>query len=176
MSIKNPLPGHQYGRAEPGHWYPHPAPVVGNYPLAAAAAPTTAVTAAPGTAPPATAAAVAPSGYPGAQVGDQPATANGSATVHGVQVTARGWVRMAIDGGQRAVCLTACLANKTGNEIGYGPQDWSRQSPTGDVHPSTIVLYDLGTPAGQPPALQFGQLIAGGTASGRVCFDDPGAR
>ena len=26
MSIKNPLPGHQYGTAEPGHWYPRPDP------------------------------------------------------------------------------------------------------------------------------------------------------
>ncbi len=26
MSIKNPLPGHQYGRSEPGYWYPRPDP------------------------------------------------------------------------------------------------------------------------------------------------------
>jgi hypothetical protein len=196
MSIKNPLPGHQYGRSEPGYWYPRDDPprrpagpkwikhrsrqvlgclvavlvvavaadiahvhrktgstsITGIYnPTPAVPSPTAPVL----TAPPTTASA-APTGYPGAQAGDQPAASNGAATVHGIQVTASRWVRMSIDGGQRAVCLTASISNKTAAEIAHGPQDWSLQSPTGDVHPPTVILYDSGSPAGQPPALHSG--------------------
>lgn len=125
----------------------------------------------PATVPPTT--LPTPSGYAGARPGDERASANGSATVNGVQVTAANWVKMTIDGGQPAVCFTAAIVNGTGSQVSYGFQDWALQSPSGDVHMPTMIMYALGTPSGQPPDLSFGELIPGGRTSGRICFDNP---
>ena len=211
MSIKNPLPGHQYGRSEPGYWYPRadPPPRRGRNPrnmrklvswlcvvliagatvdyagihhwaLAAqghglvarpVAAPYT--SARPPTAP-ATSAAPVPTGYPGAQAGDRPALGSAAVTVGGLAVAATDWVTMPLDGGQRSVCVTASITNRNAVEVGYGQMDWAIQSPTGDVHAPIPIVYDPGEASAQPPALTYGQLIAGGTTSGRVCFSDPG--
>lgn len=37
----------------------------------------------------------------------------------------------------------------------------------------TIVMYDVGTPCGQPSSLTVGALIADGKTAGRVCFSNP---
>lgn len=210
MSIKNPLPGHQYGTSEPGYWYPreerprrrqrswdkrtlrklagwtialvviggsawasHAHQRLASAPLATSSPAAGGILSAPAPTASATTRPVAPAGYPGAQAGDQPATANGSATIQGVAVTAGTWTRMSVTGGQPALCLDASLVNRTGSTISYSLQDWSLQSPTGDVHPPMEILYDTGTQANPPPALLFGQLIPGGSTSGRLCFPDP---
>jgi hypothetical protein len=105
--------------------------------------------------------------YPGARTGDEVAGSSGEVDLDGIVVSATSWSSKAIGGGQTALCAAVSLHNVSGSEVSYSEAYWTLQSPSGDVK-GTVPIFAGSTDLG------YGQLIAGGTASGQVCFADPG--
>jgi hypothetical protein len=63
------------------------------------------------------------------------------------------------------ICATISVKNHNSSTITYNDIYWSLQTPSGEVlNPNFQGSPDLGS----------GSIVGGGTASGQVCFDDPG--
>lgn len=108
----------------------------------------------------------APPSYPDQQkTHDCVALPDGSASVSGTTVTTTGWARSQDSIGYSRICTDASIKNSSSSTVSYSEYDFKLQSPSGTVNDADIILDDsLGT----------GDLVAGGTASGKVCFEDPG--
>jgi len=107
-----------------------------------------------------------PPSYPDQQkTHDCVALPDGSASINGTTVTATGWTRSQDSIGDSSICADATIKNNNTSTVSYSEFDFKLQSPSGTVNDASITLeQSLGT----------GDLVAGGTASGRVCFEDPG--
>jgi len=64
-----------------------------------------------------------------------------------------------------SICAAVKIVNHNNSTISYNERYWSLQSPNG-----TVVHSNVGAAGG----LGSGDLAAGGTVAGTVCFDDPG--
>ena len=107
-----------------------------------------------------------PPGYPDQQKAhDCVALANGSASIAGATVTATNWVRSRDSIGIGHLCVGVTIKNDSTSTTSFNEFDFKLQSPAGKVVDASITLDE---------SLGSGDLVAGGTASGHVCFDDPG--
>jgi Domain of unknown function (DUF4352) len=68
--------------------------------------------------------------------------------------------------GSTSICAAVRIVNHNNSTISYNEQYWSLQSLNGTVDDQT----NVNTAGG----LGSGDLVAGGTVAGTVCFDDPG--
>jgi hypothetical protein len=102
--------------------------------------------------------------YPDQQTTDVCADASGVVTTpDGLQAAASPLTRQADDLGGSVLCTTLNLTNTGAETISYNPFNYKLQFPSGEVKdPSFSGAGDL----------TAGDLIAGGTTSGAVCFDD----
>ena len=107
-----------------------------------------------------------PPSYPDQQkTHDCVALPDGSASIAGSSVTATGWTRSQDSIGDSSICADVSIKNNNKSTISFSEFDFKLQSPSGTVNDASITLENsLGT----------GDLVAGGNASGRVCFQDPG--
>jgi hypothetical protein len=103
--------------------------------------------------------------YPGRQPGDVPADNANVAVVDGVTATMRSPTQLLDAFGRESICATVSLLNGS-VPLSYSYADWALQSPTGDVQQPDML--------DTAEALGSGGLIAGGSVSGKLCFDDPG--
>lgn len=123
-------------------------------PSTTAASPTT-------TAPPGCATAHAT--YADEQSTDCVALPNGTVAIANTTVTAT-WSRKITTLGN-SICAAVSIVNHNTDTISYNSLDWKLQTPAGSV----VTTNFQGT-----PYLGSGTIVAGGTASGNVCFKDPG--
>ena len=123
------------------------------------AAPTTA---APATAPPTTAAGV---NYPGKEKADRVASPNGAVELSGFTTSVSNVAREEGYFDDGLICGSVTIRNRDTKAQAYGSFDFRLQTPGGEVKTVTIAPgEDLG----------FGDLITGGSKTGRVCWNDPG--
>ena len=67
--------------------------------------------------------------------------------------------------GGTSICVAVSIKNHNRSTISYNDLYWSLQTPSGKVVDTNFTASsDLGS----------GNIVGGGTASGNVCFDDPG--
>jgi len=64
-----------------------------------------------------------------------------------------------------SICAAVSIKNHNSSTISYNDLYWTLQTPSGEV---------VDTNFSASPDLGSGNIIGGGTASGNVCFDDPG--
>jgi hypothetical protein len=69
--------------------------------------------------------------------------------------------------GKALICAEISILNRDDKSQSYNEFDFKLQTPGGDVQDITI--------HSQEPKLGSGSLVTGGTKSGKVCFEDPGA-
>ena len=84
--------------------------------------------------------------------------------IGGALVTAT-WTRSTDSSGTATICASASIYNLSSSTISYNENYWSLQTPAG-----TAANADLAATG----SLGSGQTMQGGSASGSVCFDDPG--
>ena len=84
--------------------------------------------------------------------------------IGGAFVTAT-WTRSTDSSGTATICASASIYNLSSSTISYNENYWSLQTPAG-----TAANADLAATG----SLGSGQMMQGGSASGSVCFDDPG--
>jgi hypothetical protein len=108
--------------------------------------------------------AMSPSAYPDQQSTDCVALPNNTASLAGTVVTAT-WSRATNALGDPRVCAAVSIKNNNSSTISYNELYWKLQSPSGAVSDTDFLA------AG---GLGSGDIVAGGTATGNVCFDDPG--
>jgi hypothetical protein len=108
-----------------------------------------------------------PPAYPDQQKAhDCVALPDGSASLAGASVTAANWARSQDSIGISHICAGVTIKNNNTSTISFSEFEFKLQSPTGTVTDATISLSN---------SLSSGDLVPGGTASGDVCFEDPGA-
>ena len=107
-----------------------------------------------------------PPTYPGRQSTDCVATDTtpNPIGIGGAFVTAT-WTRSKDSSGTGTICAAVDIGNLHSSTIGYNENYWSLHTPAG-----TAANADLATTG----SLGSGQIMPGGSASGSVCFDDPG--
>jgi hypothetical protein len=107
-----------------------------------------------------------PPTYPGRQSTDCVATAStpNPIGIGGAFVTAA-WTRSKDSSGTATICAAVNIVSLSSLTISYNEHYWSLQTPAGSVGNANLAA------AG---GLGSGELIQGGSASGNVCFDDPG--
>jgi hypothetical protein len=107
-----------------------------------------------------------PPTYPGGQSTDCVATATtpNPIGIGGAFVTAT-WTRSSDSSGTATIWAAVNIGNFHSSTISYDEHYWSLQTPAG-----TAANADLAATG----SLGSGQIMPGGSASGRVCFDDPG--
>lgn len=113
------------------------------------------------TAPPGCATAHAT--YANQQSKDCVALPNGTVDIANTIVTAT-WSRKTTTFGN-SICAAVSIVNHNTDTISYNSLDWKLQTPAGSV----VITNFQGT-----PYLGSGTIVAGGTASGNVCFADSG--
>jgi hypothetical protein len=64
-----------------------------------------------------------------------------------------------------SICAAVTIKNHNSSTITYNDLYWSLQTPSGEV---------VNTNFQGSPELGSGNIVGGGTATGNVCFDDPG--
>ena len=107
-----------------------------------------------------------PPSYPDQQkTHDCVALPDGSVSVANATVTATGWARTQDSIGDSSICADVSIKNNNTSTISYNEFDFKLQSPTGTVTDPGFTLSG---------SLDSGDLVAGGTATGKVCFKDPG--
>jgi hypothetical protein len=84
--------------------------------------------------------------------------------IGGAFVTAT-WTRSKDSSGTATICAAVSIGNLHSSTITYDEHDWSLQTPAGTVANANLVATG---------SLGSGQIMPGGSASGSVCFDDPG--
>jgi hypothetical protein len=106
-----------------------------------------------------------PPTYPNEQVTDCVALPDNTVSIGHTAVTAT-WSRSPAGAlGSASICAAVKIVNHRSSTINYNAVLWSLQSPNGAVVRANVgVTGDLGS----------GDLVAGGTAEGNVCFDDLG--
>lgn len=107
-----------------------------------------------------------PPTYPGRQSTDCVATDTtpNPIGIGGAFVTAT-WTRSTDSSGTATICAAVNIGNLHSSTISYNENYWSLQTPAG-----TAANADLAATG----SLGSGQMMPGGSASGSVCFDDPG--
>jgi len=109
--------------------------------------------------------------YPGMITLDHVANGAGQVEDFGFTVTASNLKRTAGDVGQQLVCADVTYLNRNSTAADYTLlADWKLQEPNGVVSLSNPVEFPVVPLTGTPS----GQLIAGASTSGHVCFDDTG--
>jgi hypothetical protein len=107
-----------------------------------------------------------PPAYPDQQkTHDCVALPDGSASVGGATVTATSWARSQDSIGISHLCASVTVKNNGSSTISFNEFYFKLQTPAGKVVDASITLDQ---------SLGSGDLVAGGTASGNVCFVDPG--
>jgi len=105
-----------------------------------------------------------PPAYPDKQSTDCVALPDNSVAMANTKVTAV-WTKSQNSIGDNLICAAVTIKNINTSTISYNEYYWKLQSPTGTVVNSTFTLDNQ---------LNSGDLVGGGTASGNVCFTDPG--
>ena len=107
-----------------------------------------------------------PPSYPDQQkTHDCVALPDGSVSLAGATVTTANWVRSQDSIGIGHLCTGVTIKNTSTSTISFNEYRFKLQTPAGKVvDPSITIDQSLGA----------GDLVAGGTASGNVCFEDPG--
>jgi Domain of unknown function (DUF4352) len=103
-------------------------------------------------------------GYPDKQATDCVALPNNSVALANTVVTAT-WARSQDSIGDAVICARVTIKNNNSSTISYNELYWKLQTPSGAVLDSSYA---------ETNPLNSGDLVGGGTASGNVCFDDPG--
>ena len=102
--------------------------------------------------------------YPDQQSTDCVALPNNTVAIAGTVVTAT-WARATNTFGNGDICAAVAVKNNNSSTISYNDMYWRLQTPSGVVENTNFsATNDLGS----------GNLVAGGTATGNVCFHDPG--
>jgi hypothetical protein len=101
--------------------------------------------------------------YPGHQPADCVAV-NNAVAIANTTVTAL-WAVQPNPLGGNEICTTVKVKNHNSSTITYNDLYWTLQTPSGEV---------VNTNFQASPDLGSGSIVGGGTASGQVCFDDPG--
>ncbi len=104
--------------------------------------------------------------YPGYSASDVIANSAGVAVIRGVTAKLHDATISTDVFGQETLCASVSLQNGSPSQLNYDSENWGIQSPTGDVQQPSLV--------DSSEDLSDGQLIPGGTVSGKLCFDDPG--
>jgi len=120
------------------------------------------------TRPPSTTAApttVATAAYPGKQKDDRLAAPDGSIQLSGYTTTVSDIGRSSDGLSRKLICATVSIRNRDTRTQRYSQFDFRLQTPGGEVKDSTLTLQN---------SLDSGDLIAGGSKSGKVCWEDPG--
>lgn len=105
-----------------------------------------------------------PPTYPDHQSTDCVALPNNSVSIANTTVTAT-WSHQTDSFGTTDICAAVTVVNHNSSTISYNDLYWKLQSPSGAVTDTNFsASNDLGS----------GSLVAGGTVSGNVCFDNPG--
>ncbi|GAA1860839.1 hypothetical protein GCM10009836_46230 [Pseudonocardia ailaonensis] len=93
--------------------------------------------------------------------------AAGQAQVNdGVTLTATA-LKASTSFGQKVLCTTVSYRNGSTSQAGYNQFDWKLQDPNGAIVVSTLA---------EGNTLNSGNLAAGGSVSGGVCFKNPGLK
>jgi hypothetical protein len=102
--------------------------------------------------------------YPGHQSSDCVAV-NGVVAIANTTVTAT-WSKSTVTSVMSpSICAAITIKNHNSSTISYNDLYWSLQTPSGEV---------INTNFEGSPDLGSGSIVGGGTATGNVCFDDPG--
>jgi hypothetical protein len=105
-----------------------------------------------------------PASYPDQQSTDCVALPNNTVAIANTTVTAT-WTRSTDSLGNNSICAAVNIKNHNSSTISYNDLYWKLQTPSGKVEDTNFTATgDLGS----------GDLVGGGTATGNVCFDDPG--
>jgi hypothetical protein len=107
--------------------------------------------------------AASPAAYPDQQKTDCVALPDNSVAMANTAVTAT-WTRSTDSLSQAVICAAVTIKNNNKSTISYNEFDWKLQTPSGKVLDASLADTN---------ALNSGDLVGGGTASGNVCFDDP---
>ena len=105
-----------------------------------------------------------PPSYPDKQSTDCVALPDNSVAIANTKVTAT-WSRLQDSFQQNVICGAVTIKNNNSSTISYNEFDWKLQTPSGTVLDTTVAASN---------ALNSGDLVGGGTATGNVCFTDPG--
>jgi hypothetical protein len=84
--------------------------------------------------------------------------------IGGAFVTAT-WTRSKESSGTATICAAVNIGNLHSSTISYNENYWSLQTPAGTAANADVAATG---------SLGSGQMMPGGSASGNVCFDDPG--
>jgi hypothetical protein len=84
--------------------------------------------------------------------------------IGGAFVTAT-WTRSTDSSGTATICAAVNIVSLSSLTISYNEHYWSLQTPAGSVANANLAATE---------GLGSGELVQGGSASGNVCFDDPG--
>lgn len=129
----------------------------------------TSPTTAPAPAPSTTRAAATPTttgvNYPGRQRDDRLAPANGSIDLSGFTTTVTNVEKSSDALSRRLICGEVTIRNRDSRAQRYSSFDFRLQTPGGDVKDATISTGNT---------LDSGDLISGGSKTGKVCWEDPG--
>ncbi len=111
----------------------------------------------------------APAGptFPGQQEGDTVAEVGQTITIDGVEMTAAPLVAGEALGTTPVVCSAVSIINGSDESVSFNPFYFELQDPAGASRSTTI--------GGSDTRLGSGDLAPGGTVTGDVCWDDPGA-
>lgn len=108
-----------------------------------------------------------PPSYPDHQSTDCVAPSDGSVGVANATATAT-WAHTTSSLGSNVICASVTIKNHNSSTISYNDLYWKLQTPSGKVEDA-----DFETPNGATD-LGSGNIVAGGSTTGTVCFDDPG--
>lgn len=105
--------------------------------------------------------------YPGRERADRLAAPNGPIELSGFTTTVAGVARSTDALTRKLICGDVTIRNRDNTAQRYSSFDFRLQTPGGDVKDATISTG---------ATLDSGDLIAGGSKTGKVCWDDPGQR
>ncbi|MHB8438227.1 MAG: DUF4352 domain-containing protein [Acidimicrobiales bacterium] len=108
-----------------------------------------------------------PPTYPDHQSTDCVAPASGAVGIANATATAA-WATATTELGTKVICATVSIKNHNTGTISYNDLYWKLQAPSGKVEDADFQTASGGTGLGS------GDIVAGGSTSGQVCFDDPG--
>jgi hypothetical protein len=103
--------------------------------------------------------------YAGRQKADKLAAADGSVQLSGYTTTVANVERTTDPLSRDLLCGDVTILNRDSDAQRYSTFDFRLQTPGGDVRDATITTGD---------GLDTGDLISGGTKTGKVCWEDPG--
>ncbi len=107
-----------------------------------------------------------PPAYPDDQPKDCVAGTGGQVQLLGYQVTATGWRRTTSNFEGADICANVTVHNLASGTLDYNALEFHLQAPSGSVADEDMF--------GSKSDIGSGQLVAGGSTNGQVCFSDPG--